>query len=135
LRNSLEVKDCARAEWGQIAFLLIVILLTYWFPVLMIAGYFLPVSIAGTLAARRLLLEHNYVAVKDRKVETIIKTTNDNHLGILGSLLLAPRNIGYHTVHHIHPQAGLSALPKLREWYLHSRADLYRELVAFLFVI
>ena len=125
LRNSVEIRDCALAEWGQIIFLAIVVLLVIQFPMVMIAGYLIPVSISGLLAARRLLLEHNYMPVKDRKVETIIATTNDNHMDLLGSLFLAPRNIGYHIVHHIHPQVRLGALPKLREWYIHSHADLY----------
>ena len=127
LRNSVEVRDCARAEWGQVIFLAILILMVIRFPVAMIAVYLLPVSIAGVLAARRLLLEHNYMPVKDRKIETIIATTNDNHMDILGSLFLAPRNIGYHIVHHIHPQVRLGALPRLRDWYIHSYPELYRQ--------
>lgn len=127
MRNSAEIRDCASAEWGQIIFSAITILLVTSFPVEMIAGYLLPVSIAGVLAARRLLLEHNYMSVKDRKIETIIATTNDNHMDILGALLLAPRNIGYHIVHHIHPQVRLGALPGLRDWYTHSHADLYHK--------
>jgi len=50
-------------------------------------------------------------------IDTIMATTNDNHLGLLGAVALAPRNIGYHVVHHVHPQVGLQALPQLREWY------------------
>jgi fatty acid desaturase len=64
-----------------------------------------------------LLIEHRYARVSDRRPDTIIRTTNDNYLGALGALCLAPRNIGYHIVHHLHPQAGLHALPRLREWY------------------
>jgi len=51
--------------------------------------------------------------------------TNDNYLGWLGALALAPRNIGYHIVHHIHPQVALTALPRLREWYLSVHPELY----------
>jgi len=127
MRNSAEIRDCASAEWGQIIFTAAMTLLVIRFPVEMIAGYLLPVSIAGMLAARRLLLEHNYMPVKDRKIETIIATTNDNHMGIFGALFLAPRNIGYHIVHHIHPQVRLGALPELRDWYIHTHADLYNK--------
>ena len=35
------------------------------------------------LAARRVLIEHSYERVADRQIETIIATTNDNHLGLL----------------------------------------------------
>lgn len=125
LRQSTEIRDCARAEWGQIIFLSIMILMVMRYPVEMTACYLLPVSVAGLLAARRLLLEHNYIPISDRKIETIITTTNDNHLGIAGSLFLAPRNIGYHIVHHIHPQVRLGALPGLRDWYLRTHPELY----------
>jgi fatty acid desaturase len=126
LRNSKEVRDCAAAEWGQIVFIIIITYLTILFPFQLIAIYFLPVSITGILSARRLLLEHNYKPVKNREIETIMDITNDNHIGLFGKLFFAPRNIGYHTVHHIHPQVRLSALPELRLWYIKSHPNLYR---------
>jgi len=125
LRDSIEIRDCAFAELGQVAFMAIVLFLALSYPTEMALGYFLPVTIAGMLAARRLLLEHNYMPVTDRKVDTIIATTNDHHLNLLGVLFLAPRNIGYHIVHHIHPQVRLGALPRLREWYMRSHPELY----------
>jgi fatty acid desaturase len=38
-------------------------------------------------------------------------------MGLMGQVLLAPRNIGYHREHHLHPQAALENLPRLRAWY------------------
>jgi fatty acid desaturase len=125
LRSSREVIDCARAELGQLAFGAVVVLLALAHPRLVVLGYIVPVTIAGVLAARRLLIEHNYERVADRRVETIVATTNDHHLGALGALVLAPRNIGYHVVHHIHPQVQLAALPALRDWYVRNRPALY----------
>jgi fatty acid desaturase len=61
----------------------------------------------------------------DRRIETIIATTRDNHVDWLGRLLLAPRNVGCHIVHHIHPQVGLRQLPRLREWYCEHYAELF----------
>ena len=58
-------------------------------------------------------------------VDTIIATTNDNHLGWLGKVAFAPRNIGYHIVHHIHPQVSLEALPALRAWYEAKHPEVY----------
>jgi hypothetical protein len=52
-------------------------------------------------------------------------TTNDHHLGTLGALGLGPRNIGYHIVHHIHPQVRLGALPRLRAWSASQHPDTY----------
>jgi fatty acid desaturase len=125
LRTSPEVIECARAEWGQVTFQAVVAALALAFPQAVLWGYVVPVSIAGLLAARRVLIEHTYERVADRQIETIIGTTNDNHLGVLGALGLAPRNIGYHIVHHIHPQVRLGALPRLRDWYAARHPDLY----------
>ncbi len=86
LRDSPEVIECARAEWGQVVCqggVLALALAVPPRPVLW--GYIVPVSIAGLLAARRLLIEHAYERVTDRRIETIIRTTNDNHLGALGA--------------------------------------------------
>jgi fatty acid desaturase len=81
--------------------------------------------VAALLAARRVLIEHTYERVSDRRMETTMAVTNDNHLDWLGALAFAPRNIGYHIVHHLHPQVTLTALPRLREWYRRAHPELY----------
>jgi fatty acid desaturase len=125
LRQSREVIECARAEWGQVVFQALVAALAVAVPSAVLWGYIVPVSLAGLLAARRVLIEHTYERVADRQIETIIGTTNDNHLGLIGTLGLAPRNIGYHIVHHIHPQVRLGALPRLRDWYAKQHPGIY----------
>jgi len=125
LRLSREVIECAHAEWGQVGFQALIVLATLAFPRALLWGYIVPVSVAGLLAARRVLIEHTYERVANRQMETIINTTNDNHLGLLGAVGLAPRNIGYHIVHHIHPQVRLGALPRLRDWYARTHPDVY----------
>jgi fatty acid desaturase len=125
LRESAEVVECARAEWGQVAFQAGVAALAVAAPAAVFWGYVVPVSVAGLLAARRVLIEHTYHRVTDRRIETILATTNDNHLGRLGALGLAPRNIGYHIVHHVHPQVRLEALARLRGWYVAQHGSVY----------
>ncbi len=120
LRDSPEVADCARAEWGQLLAQLSVLFILLRYPQAAIWGYLVPVSLAGLLAARRVIIEHNHHRATDRRIETILRITRDNHLGLLGGLFLTPRNIGYHIVHHIHPQVRLGALPKLRRWYVRT---------------
>ena len=56
---------------------------------------------------------------------TIIQTTKDHNLTGITRFFLAPRNIGYHIVHHLHPQVAWYALPELRKWYLRNHPDLY----------
>ena len=125
LRHHREVIDCARAEYGQLAFQAALAALAVAYPGAVLWGYAVPVSVAGLLAARRVLIEHTYERVSDRRIETTLVVTNDNYLGWLGTLALAPRNIGYHIVHHIHPQVALTALPRLRAWYLREHPELY----------
>jgi fatty acid desaturase len=125
LSRSTEVATCARADIGQLACQAAVVIALLLWPRPVTLGYVLPVTIAGLLSARRLLLEHTYERASDRRIETIIATTRDNHVDWLGRLLLAPRNVGCHIVHHIHPQVGLRQLPRLREWYREHHAELF----------
>jgi fatty acid desaturase len=125
LRQSAELIACARAEIGQVIGQgFIVVAIVRW-PAAAVLGYLIPVTIAGVLSARRLLLEHTYERTNDRRPETIIATTRDNHVDLLGSLLLAPRNVGCHIVHHLHPHVGLEHLPRLRNWYRENYRGLY----------
>lgn len=123
LTGSLEVATCARAEAGQAAFQLGVFALLVAFPTPVLLAYVIPGTLAGVLAAWRLLQEHRYVRTADRRLETILATTRDHHLHPAVAWLLAPRNIGYHVVHHLHPQVALGALPALRDWYRAHRPD------------
>lgn len=125
LRNSREVRDCARAECGQLMYQILVMAAIVTWPKAMLIGYVIPAVLASLLAANRLLREHEYERTADRRMETIIATTRDHSLGLTGRLVLAPRNIGFHIVHHLHPQVSLTALPKLRAWYLAQHADVY----------
>ena len=117
LGASAEVIECGRQELGQMVFQGGLVILAVAAPRAVLWGYVVPAAITGVLAAWRLRLEHNYRSVQDRDVAAIFATTNDHHLGWRGRLLLAPRNIGYHVVHHIHPQVGLARLPALSDWY------------------
>lgn len=112
-----EVLRCAREDVGQCLFLAAAIALWTVAPRLVLLGYVLPSLAAGLLASYRLLWEHGYEPCVDRRIETLIASTRDHHTGLLGKLLLAPRNIGYHLVHHLHPQASLASLPALYAWY------------------
>ena len=87
--------------------------------------YLIPICILGILAYYRLMKEHIYIRVYDRDTDTIIKTTRDHNLKGPAKFLLAPRNIGYHTIHHLHPQVGYRYLPALRDYYRNMYPDQY----------
>jgi len=125
LRDSREVLDCARAEFGQLLFQVAVVGALVRWPGALVIGYLVPITITLVIAAYRLLMEHEYERTADRRMETIITTTRDNHFGVVGAIVLAPRNIGYHIVHHLHPQVGLAALPQLRDWYARQHPAIY----------
>ena len=63
----------------------------------------IPVLVAGFFCGYRLLREHIYTEVPDRSLSSLFATTRDHGLGLASRVFLAPRNIGYHIVHHIHP--------------------------------
>ena len=121
-----EVIQCASEDRWQLLFHLILYSFIIWYPSFFWYGYFIPVLLSGMFAGYRLLNEHRYVETADCKPETIIATTRDNHLQGVLKFFLAPRNIGYHIVHHLHPQVAWYQLPKLRNWYLEHHSGLYR---------
>lgn len=125
MRASREVLACAKAEAGQLIFQagVIAALVVWTEPVLY--GYVIPAAMSGLLASFRLLNEHAYVPTTDRRPETILATTQDHNLGWLGRLVVAPKNIGFHVVHHLHPQVSWRALPALRDWYRSQHPERY----------
>jgi fatty acid desaturase len=124
--HSADVIACAKAELGQFVFQAIVIAALVVFPSEVWFFYLLPAVAAGLLAGYRVLREHDYAPTIDRKITTIMRTTNDHGRSILGHLFTAPRHIGYHVVHHIHPQVRLQDLPALRRWYRQEYPQYYR---------
>jgi fatty acid desaturase len=117
LTNSREVIQCAAEDrWQLLCHLAFVPVVAAW-PRLFLYAYFVPALLAGLFAAYRLMMEHAYMSASDRRLETIISTTSDHNLRGPGRFFLAPRNIGYHIVHHLHPQVAWYELPRLRRWY------------------
>lgn len=113
LTRSVEVARCAREELGQVIFHTLVWAAWWRWPWAVGFGNLLPAWGAGVLAAWRLLQEHVYEGTTERGMETIFRATRDHHTGAVGQIVLAPLNIGYHVVHHLHPQVGLRHLPAL----------------------
>jgi fatty acid desaturase len=112
-----EVITCAREDRWQLLFHGAFLLAAWPFREWLFYAYFIPVILAGILAGNRLIREHTLEPCSDRNVDTVWRTTNDHNLGWLGQVLMAPRNIGFHREHHLHPQAALEHLPHLRRWY------------------
>lgn len=123
--QSKEVIQCAFEDRFQLLFHLAVYSALVWAPLFFLLFYFIPVLLSGNFAGYRLLNEHNYVENTDRKMETIIATTRDNHTSGILRFFLAPKNIGYHIVHHLHPQVAWYKLPALRKWYIENSGEIY----------
>lgn len=119
LSDHPEVELCCKED-RYLAFIqtLIFISAFYYAPVVYI--YYVGMTIGGIFGIYRLLIEHEYDIVEDRKVYTMIECTFDHHLNLWGKAFFAPHKIGYHCMHHIHPSVGLQHLPKLRNWYLEN---------------
>jgi fatty acid desaturase len=125
LTHSEEVLACARAELGQVLFQLAVLALAWRWPTAVGLGYVLPLMMASALCGYRLLAEHTPLRGQGRTLQAILTSTADHGQGWLGRLLLAPRNVGCHIVHHLHPQVAASHLPRLRAWYLQHYPEHY----------
>jgi fatty acid desaturase len=125
LTHDPEVLACAREELGQVIAHAALFTFTAFHPQTALYFYFIPVTVTGLFAGYRVLREHDYVPTMDRTIGTILATTVDHNLGPLGRLFFAPRNIGYHVVHHLHPQVALENLPRLRDWYIANYGSRY----------
>lgn len=125
LTHSAEVLACARAELGQVLLQLGVLALAWRWPYAVGIGYVLPLMVASAACGYRLLAEHTPLREQGRTLQGILTSTADHGLGWPGRLLLAPRNVGLHIVHHLHPQVAASHLPRLRAWYLQHYPEHY----------
>ncbi|QKE63609.1 fatty acid desaturase [Aquipseudomonas campi] len=125
LTHLRELIDCCKAELGQVVVHAGLFTFAYFRPEEALFYYFIPAIVAALFAGHRVLVEHNYTPVTDRRMETIMRTTVDHNMNWLGRIFLAPRNIGFHIAHHLHPQVALENLPKLRQWYLHNHPEVY----------
>jgi fatty acid desaturase len=118
LADSREIRACLSAEPAQAGFFVLVGIVAWSYPAPVLILYFLPLVLAGAVNVNRVIVEHIHVLCVDRRTETIAMTTVTHAGGLLARMLLFPRNIGYHVVHHLYPQAALETLPVLHEWYL-----------------
>ena len=123
-----EIRECCKEDIKQASYLIIMFLIIF-----KIAGlnlifqlYFIPILITGIVSYYRLMKEHDYTRVYDRKLSTVINITNDHNINNPLSFLLAPRNIGYHVAHHLHPQVGYRNLKKIRDYYLKNNKKIYK---------
>jgi fatty acid desaturase len=117
LTNNAEVMTCAREDRWQALFYVCLATLAIFRPRWLLEFYVLPLVITGYLAGYRLLVEHKQESIQDGGVESILRLTRNHHLGFFGKLFIAPHNVGYHLVHHLHPQAALENLPRLQKSY------------------
>lgn len=121
LTDHAEVIACAREEHWQLLFYACAGALAVIWPRWLLLFYIAPLVLAGYLAGQRLLYEHVQEPNRDRSLEASEHSTRNHHLGLLARMLLTPHNVGYHRVHHLHPQAALESLPRLEEWHRQNR--------------
>jgi fatty acid desaturase len=123
LTHDAGVLECLREEPKQALFWIVVGLVAWQYPVAVAAYYLLPLLLAGALNVNRVIVEHIHVPCADRRPATVIATTVTHDWGAPGKLILFPRNIGFHVVHHLHPQVALEGLPALDRWYRRHAAS------------
>ena len=117
LKNNAEVIECCKEARYQSIFHLLLFGLALKFNSIFYA-YYMALPVAGILCIYRLLIEHEYDIVEDKKIYTILECSFDHHTSLFGRMLIAPHHIGYHCMHHLHPSVGVHALESLSKWYL-----------------
>lgn len=121
-RHSLELDRCLRAEAGQALFFAALVPLALAQPQAVLWGYAGPLCLAGLFNAHRVIAEHLHRPLSDHRPATIGASTFTHAGGWINRLWLYPRNIGYHTVHHLHPGVAMGCLPGLDAWYRGNEA-------------
>jgi fatty acid desaturase len=121
--HDARVLQCLREEPKQALFWVLVAMAAWQYPFAVGAYYLVPLVLAGALNVNRVIVEHIHVPCADRRPATVVATTVTHDWGALGKLVLFPRNIGFHVVHHLHPQAALECLPALDRWYRQQPAS------------
>lgn len=118
LRQHPEVIACARADLSHcIAYLLVITAIVHW-QLPFFTYYGLPWILAGIMNANRVLIEHDHVENGERSQQAVWAMTHTCHYGWLGKLVLFPRNIGFHQVHHVYPALALEHLPAVHRHIL-----------------
>jgi|KBSMisStandDraft_5_1062788.scaffolds.fasta_scaffold73225_2 fatty acid desaturase len=117
LREHREIAECLRAEPGQALFFVALVPIAVAFPAAFVVGYALPLLLAGLCNANRVVAEHEHILGIDHSEAGIVATTRTHRGGLWTRLVLFPRHIGLHTMHHLHPRASNGSLPALQRWY------------------
>jgi len=118
LRQHPEVLSCAKRDIPHcIAYLLAITAVVHW-DLPFFNYYGLSWILGGIMNANRVLLEHEHETITHRSPETIWRMTRTLTLGMFGKLVLYPRNIGFHQVHHAYPSLALEYLPAVHRHLL-----------------
>jgi fatty acid desaturase len=118
-----ELLECLRADRAQLVGQLPLWACAALWPVAFATFYLLPWSLAGLVNAWRVNREHRHALLAAPDRDCVWAATRDLVLPILGPLILAPRNIGYHRVHHRYPRCALEHLPALHARHAASMVE------------
>jgi fatty acid desaturase len=126
LEADAETRTCMLAELRQLAVQALLVAATVAWPEELLYAYYVPLAVTAAVNGLRFLREHTYLPAGDRRPESIVATTVHTDSTWLHRLLLAPRHIGFHVVHHLHPQVALEHLPRLHTWYRDTWPELFQ---------
>lgn len=123
-----ELVACARADTKLALALLAVAAATFRWPGVMVTYYFIPVAVTMALNGYRFLTEHNVADVPDASPASVLRSTRNSVNTWFQRHFVAPHALGYHILHHLHPEVTYRALPRLHRWYM-ANAPEYRSAV------
>lgn len=117
LPSGAELHRCARADRPLLLALTLLFAAALTWPETLTRCFFFPLLLTLALNGRRFLAEHTHAPARGRSHMDVLTVTRDTGTGWLSKLLWAPRGLGYHRVHHLHPNVAHDALPALHAWY------------------
>ena len=113
LSRHAAVIACARADLGQLAAQLAVLVPAFAAGLPVVTFYLMPLMLAGVLNARRVVYEHAWLPSERHTRLQTWESTVDHDLGLLGNALFYPHNIGLHRIHHLYPMVSFVHLPRV----------------------
>jgi fatty-acid desaturase len=127
LKNNPEVVQAAKEDIALFACHLVLGWLA-WHDIWAVTFYyFIPITVTGLINSYRTYLEHDYRdLVTELSPATLSRVSRDHSRDPLSMFLFAPRALGYHRMHHLHPSVSLTCLPGLYEWYTSQYPETFK---------
>ena len=124
-KNSPEIVSCIKEDMPVGVLQVLIAVISYLYFPEIIYFYYLPITVTGILSTYRLISEHHY-DFKEVDQDQMMSNTFDHHVSLFDQLFIAPLDVGFHYIHHLHPSAPFYNLRKIQSWYLKNSEEYWK---------